>query len=500
MSFKQIILSLTLLCTALSLRAQQPAANWCGTSADITPWLAWYRDHRHEFVQMRSDDMIYVPVTIHIVGTDEGLNHFSLEKAVQAVCGMNEHFAPANIGFYLFPGDPVRYINNTEWFEHEYSGGAQMIQANNIPDRLNAYIVSDPAGACGYSWMNAIVLKSACSGTDNTTWSHEAGHHFSLPHTFSGWENTEWNFTQPAPATVGNNRKVEKTDGSNCDIAGDFFCDTPPDYLNDRWQCDDNQESNQLQIDPDSVSFRSDASFLMSYASDYCQSRFSLEQIDAMRANLETQHASYIQVTDLEAGVDDNLQVQLVSPIDSHIVQYNNFELVWNPVPHATIYAVEICLYPSFGEQVRLFYKTVYNETSVTVAQNILNNRTLYWRVRAYNEWDVCNPNDNLQVGILKTRNISATNELERVVTAELSPNPVVAGMPALLNVTSDETMNAKLHITDASGRICVQQELRIYPGENKLDIETNQLQAGVYIISVQNDKGLLLKRLVVSE
>lgn len=274
MSFKQIILSLTLLCTALSLRAQQPAANWCGTSADITVGVSEYRDHRHEFVQMRSDDMIYVPVTIHIVGTDEGLNHFSLEKAVQAVCGMNEHFAPANIGFYLFPGDPVRYIDNTEWFETPIFRRRANDTGEEHPDRLNAYIVSDPAGACGYSWMNAIVLKSACSGTDNTTWSHELVLFFTAPYFFRlGKYRVE--FCQPAPATVGNNRKVEKTDGSNCDIAGDFFCDTPPDYLNDRWQCDDNQESNQLQIDPDSVSFRSDASFLMSYASDYCQSRFS---------------------------------------------------------------------------------------------------------------------------------------------------------------------------------------------------------------------------------
>lgn len=238
----------------------------------------------------------------------------------------------------------------------------------------------------------------------------------------------------------------------------------------------------------------------MGYASDACTSRFTPEQITAMRSNLQTEHAAYLQVSEPGPVIDDELAVQLVSPVDSHIVQYNNFELVWNSLPNATIYVVEVFLYPNMGLTSRLFYKTLYNQTSITVDQAMPNNRTLYWRVRAYNEWDVCNPNDNAQVGLLKTRNISATNELERSVTADLSPNPVAGGQPAMLSVSSDESMNAKLIVTDAAGRICRQQDVRIYPGDNRLDIETESLEAGIYIISLQNEKGMLLKRLAVTE
>lgn len=499
MTCKQIILPVFLFCTVFGLKAQQPAGNWCGNT-EVSPWMEWYKVHRHEFIQSRSDEMLYVPVTLQIVGKDDGSNLFAFDKGIQAVCGMNERFAEANIGFYLVPGDPVRYHHNSAWYEHTFPVGAQMIQENNIPDRLNAYVVGDPAGNCGYSWFDAIVLKIGCSSDNNMTWSHEAGHHFSLPHPFSGWENTDWNYAQPAPSTVGDNRLVERMDGSNCENAGDFFCDTPPDYLNDRWQCNNNQQSEQLQHDPNNVAFRSDATLIMGYASDACQSRFTPEQIAAMRANLQSQHASYLQVTELGPGVDDDLHAQLLSPIDSHIVQYNNFELVWNAVPNATVYVVEVFLTPSMSVQNRVFYKTLYNETSISVAQALPNNRTLYWRVRVYNEWDVCNPNNNMQTGIFKTRNISATNELERVVTADLSPNPVSAGLPARLNISSDVTMNAKLHVMDAAGRVCMQQELRIYPGDNQLEIETTSLQAGIYIISVQNEKGMLLKRLAIAE
>lgn len=499
MSCKQIILSVALFCIYSAAQAQLLNNNWCG-NAGVTPWMEWYKDHRYEITSSRSDETLYVPVTVHIIGTDQGTNLFPFDKAVRAICSMNELYTDANIQFYLVPGDPVRFINNSDWYEHDYwPGGAEMIDQNKIPGRLNAFVVGDPAGNCGYAWRDAIVLGTGCSSENNTTWSHEAGHHLSLPHPFSGWEGTDWDYSQPAPNTVGN-KEVERTDGSNCENAGDFFCDTPPDYLNYRWQCTDEHESEQLQHDPNNVSFRSDATLIMGYASDVCASRFSPEQIAAMRANLQTEHDSYLQVSEPGIGVDDELAAELVSPIDSHIVQYNNFELVWNPVPNATIYVVEVFLTPSMSVINRLFYKTLYNETSVTVTQAMPNNRTLYWRVRTYNEWDVCNPNENTQVGILKTRNISATNELERSVIAELAPNPVAGGQPAILNISSDESLSAKLSVTDAAGRVCMQRDLRIYPGDNRLEIETDALEAGIYIISLQNEKGVLLKRMAVTE
>lgn len=498
MSCKQLYLAIIILCSGSLLQGQQLTGNFCG-NAEVTPWLEWYAQHRNEFTENRSDETLYVPVTVHIVGTDQGTNFFPLDKAIRAVCGMNERFAEANIQFYLVPGDAVRYYSNSAWYDHEYPVGAEMIDENKIPDRLNAFIVSNPAGNCGYAWKDAIVLGSGCSSDNNSTWSHEAGHHFSLPHPFVGWESTNWDYSQPAPNVIGN-RPVEKTDGSNCEVAGDLFCDTPPDYLSDRWQCNDDHESEQVQHDPNNVAFRSDATLIMGYASDECTSRFTPEQIAAMRANLQTQHQSYLQVSEPGIGIDDDLAVELVSPIDSHIVQYNNFELVWNPIPNATFYVAEVFLYPSMSSVSRLFYKVLYNETNVTVNQALPNNRTLYWRVRAYNEWDVCNPNQNAQTGILKTRNVSATNELERSVTADLMPNPVAGGLPAVLNISSDASMSAQLQVIDAAGKICTQQNLRIYPGDNRIEIETASLQAGIYQVALLNERGLLMKRLAVTE
>jgi hypothetical protein len=103
-------------------------------------------------------------------------------------------------------------------------------------------------------------------------------------------------------------------------------------------------------------------------------------------------------------------------------------------------------------------------------------------------------------LAVFKTKNFSATNDLESSLLAELSPNPVAAGYPAKLLLTSDENMEASLTITDASGRQCQRRNLTLSFGENLLDIPTDALQAGLYTITLQNEKGAIIKRLAVTE
>ncbi len=494
----RILYTLTILVgMASSSFAQQPTDNWCGYKGK-SPWLTKYQQrmaHQNHPENDNDTTVLYVPVTFHITGNDAGNGYFSLDQAIRALCEMNDRFSDAYISFYLEPGDPVRYLNNTGWHVHGWDGGADMIQANNIPDRLNLYIVQDPAGNCGYSWYDAIVMGKNCSGAGNITWSHEAGHHFSLPHPFYGWEGFTWNYNEPAPEIV-NDRQVEKMDGTNCYDSGDGFCDTEPDYLNYRWSCNDSGRSVQQQKDPNGVPFRSDATLMMGYASDVCSSRFTKEQIEAMRANLQDEHQSYLQVSEPPAGIDDNAFVQPISPIDSAIVHYKNITLKWSAIPNATFYVVEIGLNTDFAP--RLYYKTIYNDTTVTITTGILNNRLLPWKVRAYSEWDLCQPNDSIQLGYLTTKNLSSVNDLESSLEIGLTPSLVSQGLPATLSISSDTKMDVLMSITDAAGRICYSENQTIFFGDNTIEVPTSGLSSGVYVVSLRNAKGILVRRLTV--
>lgn len=477
--------------------AQQDTDNTCGTKG-ITPWFEWYVQNRDVIAQQRGLDTawLYVPVTFHITGTDEGTGHFNLEQAIIGLNNMNTQFVDAKIRYYLVPGDPFRILDNSYWHDHNFDGGADMINSNWLPNRLNAFVVRNPAGNCGYSWMDAIVLGRNCSGAYNTTWAHEAGHHFSLPHPFYGWEGETWDFTTPAPNFIGGNQ-VEKMDGSNCYISGDRFCDTRPDYLNYRWSCNQDRESYTLQLDPNGVEFRSDATLYMGYSLDACANRFTPEQITAMRDNIVFNRPEYLQISDPLQEISEDDLVELVSPIDTAYVQYDNVTFSWNPVPNASIYVVEVGLHEYMLP--KFVWETVYNTTTLTVTKNIPNNKLLYWRVRPYSEWDLSKQLAPQQVGVFSTISTVATNELERELQAELSPNPVAAGAVARLLISSEMNMDTRLCVTDIAGRICYVDNISLQRGDSLIEIPTDKLNAGLYFVSLQNELGSIVKRLAVT-
>jgi len=493
MRFRNLAALAILLLSTQFIFGQDP----CGYRGKSS-WLTWYQANRQQLVQSRGSDTswLYVPVTLHIVGPSNAIT-LDAGPAVRAICNMNEQYADAHIRFFLMPGDPIRYLFNSEWNDHDFNGGADLITSNNLPGRMNAYLVANPAGNCGYSWLDAIVMGRGCSGPDNTTWAHEAGHHFSLPHPFVGWEGYTWDYSKPAPLQIGG-IQVEKTDGSNCGQASDGFCDTKPDYLHYRWSCTDAKESTTIQIDPNGVQFRSDATLFMGYAMDACGSRFTPEQIEAMRFNIQTEHADYLNTEPVQANLPVGKPVRLLSPVDTTLVQFDNVTLEWEPLENATIYVVEVSFLQNFGAT--LFTKTVINDHKVAVNKALLNNRLIYWRVRAYNEWDICQPAQPVQKGVFKTQNLLASNDLERTLSSELSPNPVMSGASALLTLSTEEYMDALLTVTDAAGRQSFRQILRISPGENQLEIPTEALSAGLYVVMLQNEKGVILKRLAVGE
>lgn len=478
--------------------AQQTPDDFCGTRG-MSKWFDWYSQNRDVLSADFGGDTswLYVPMTIQLTANDLGSGYFNLEQAIIATDFMNQRFAPAKIRFYLMPGDPFRFLPNSYWHDHQWDGGADLIQKNRIPNRLNTFVVNDPAGNCGYSWMDAIVMKKSCSGAFNSTWSHEAGHHFSLPHPFFGWEGETWNYSMPAPAALGG-YPVEKMDGSNCYNSGDRFCDTRPDYLNYRWGCDQNGESYVVQHDPNNVDFKSDATLIMGYASDACASRFSPEQIMAMRSNIMTEHSEYLQITDPLQEISDEDPVALISPIDTAFVQYNNVTFSWNPVPNASLYTIEVGLHENI--QPKFIWETVYNATTFSITKSLPQNRLLYWRVRPYSEWDLSKQLAPQQVGVFSTIVSVATNELERVLGADLSPNPIAAGTPASLSLSSEKSMDVLITVADVTGRVLQVDAKSLHQGENIVYIETAALNAGVYLVSMQNEMGKVVKRLLVTE
>ncbi len=473
-----------------ALYAQQTPP--CATPAGKSDWLIHYQRHKAAFP--RTVDTLYVPMTIHLLGDDSGAGYFPLIKVLDAVCSLNEDFAPSGIRFYI-EGD-IHYVNNSAYYNHEQFGpGYDMMQEHNVEHTINCYFVTNPAGACGYSIYGlGVALGHNCMAAGDNTWAHEMGHAFSLPHTFLGWEGVNHPPSMPAPNEV-DGVPVERVSGANCEDAGDGFCDTPADYLNDRWTCNEENFSTTRQTDPDSMHFRSDGSFFMSYSLDICASRFSDEQIAAMRANITDERADFLYDQTPAYPVPDSIGT--LSPASGETVTTSIAVLLkWEPTPNATHYFVQVSPLPSFGG---LVYTGIVEGNELAL-NDLQPGHKYYWRIRPFNKVYACTKFSATANFTMST--VTNTSELESSLSQiRVFPNPVSSGQNIRVefDLAADDLLDVR--VVNVLGVTVWEKVVDARTGANRFDL-TGLSQAGVYTLAIQGSgkNNRIVRPLIVME
>ena len=64
---------------SVPMLSQSEPESFCGTT-EVDPWLDEYFANRSLYMR-ESNDPFYVPLTIHILGTDEGTGYFPIHKS-----------------------------------------------------------------------------------------------------------------------------------------------------------------------------------------------------------------------------------------------------------------------------------------------------------------------------------------------------------------------------------------------------------------------------------
>lgn len=495
------------------LQAQSGWEHPCGAPPGKSAWLKNYQRNPDAF-HRGNDTTLYVPLTIHIVGTDSGSGFFGLSGLKAAFCKLNESFLAANMQFFI-AGD-INYLANSAWYAHEtVLEGAEMMFANNVDGTLNIYFVSDPAGNCGYNLPYAgIAMRKSCSGSNDNTWAHEIGHALSLPHPFLGWEggisydgSVTHNYNNPAPETVTydytffqdtliedtliiDTAFVELTDGSNCHFAADGFCDTAPDYLAQRWFCDGNGESSTIQTDPNGVTFRSDGSLIMGYSDDACQVRFTEAQIAAMRADLFDENPDWISQEPPQAFIASTVTT-FIAPQENAEVPFDEVLLDWEPVANAARYIVQVSPLPTFG--IRSEY--VVEDTEL-VLTDLVANRTYYWRITPFNDYHFCAPLS--EVGTFATTEVSSLPSIDYLTAFRAYPQPVRSGNTVTIDFTTQAPLQGRMQLYSTLGQPLWAKTLDYAPGRHTLGIPTAALPTGVYFLSVQTTDSQAVKPILI--
>jgi hypothetical protein len=471
----------------------------CGAPVGIDPWLQRYKSYPQDYGS-RSSDTLVVAMQVHLVANDNGSGRFSTERLLDAFCRLNSDYAPAGIRFYF--KHPWNLINNSVWYIHDIiPKGIDMMLTNNVPDALNTYFVQDPAGNCGYNLpYGGIAMNHSCANPTDHTWAHETGHALSLPHPFIGWEGKTYSFNIPTPELLTydytyfhdtidtvvpsplDTALVEYVSDPNCAQAADLFCDTKPDYLSYRWNCNNQNNSLVKMKDPAGNEFYSDGTLYMSYSSDECQNRFSLEQIAAMRANLQSEKLAWLSFSTPEAEVTETPKNQF--PENAAVINGVQTTLSWSPVPNATFYHL-------IGSRISSLalreIEVVTTDTSL-LTPVLLPNKKYYWKVRAFNNYSTCAPYTVIRN--FTTGAVSASSEPEDQ-TFQVYPSLMTTNTSLQMEcpaISDQET--PQILVFDAMGRLMLQQTTRFIQGKTQLSLPANSWAPGMYqIVLIGKDK-----------
>ncbi|TNE59042.1 MAG: hypothetical protein EP344_09420 [Bacteroidetes bacterium] len=478
----------------------------CGTAPVFDEWFKRYMASPEDFPE-GSADTLFVGVQIHLVANNNGAGRLSTEKLLDAFCQLNTDFSDSEIQF-IFKND-WNLLNNNDWFQHDsIVQGIQMMFTNNVPDVLNAYFVSDPAGNCGYNLPYAgVTMAHGCTGPNDHTWTHEVGHALSIQHPFLGWEGKIYNLASPTPDTLTydythfhstpdtivpaplDTALVEYLDGSNCGIAADKICDSRPDYLSYRWNCDGQGMSIELQKDPAGTTFYSDGSLYMSYANDNCQNRFTPEQTQIMRIKLQTDKAAWLSPTSPGGAITGS--PSLLSPVNGASALASGATLTWTSVPGATHYVVQASRLSSFA--IREFEMMVTDTTAVL--SGLIPNLNYYWRVRPFNYGYTCTSFSANGKFVAVTVGVHAASEAGwKIYPSRLAPGQVLTmEVPETwLNTTAD------IRLFDAAGRMLWQEQRTFQAPEEQLALPTGNWSNGVYHLICTSPSGIVRQPLML--
>lgn len=431
----------------------------CGTGPAPASTLSYLESLASSYgIQTEDTSWIRLPVTAHIVRSSSGFGGMSESAVFATLCNLNQRFVPARISFYLV--ERVKFIDNTAYYgATSYQPLMTMIDQNNVARTINIYY-TDLSGMslCGFAFYpltgpggfqndGAVVMSFGCSQPEGTTLAHELGHYLNLPHTF---DETSSNPVDPIAERVTRNfNETPPRLSANCFNSGDRFCDTPSDFIATRWAC----PSWRVQLDLNGDLFRPDSSYYMSYSNDNCMSRFSPQQMAAMRATVNSVSAprGYLTLSPPPVfGTMVGTPTKIFPQITDTVVP-NNALFRWNALPGATLYQLRI-----FQFNVNVFDTLVPDTFYHALGNRLRGVRQYSWVVRGLNGGDLCSafsPRDSFSTSSYVFAGVSdATNTLQ----ARVYPTVFREGDPLTLDgIQAGTTLDWNLK--DQLGRIVCQ-------------------------------------------
>lgn len=461
--------------------------------------------------QVRSANMLptYIPVAVTSVANTSGVGHANVNTVLAMLCDMNADYADQNVHFFL--KDSIRYRQNDNMYNNAGNfASATYMSQNKVPNALNIYLSNTVQNSVASFYSPAgdyvFIITSEGNGTSNTA-THEVGHFFSLNHTFYGWEGIAYHTTyqgQNAPNSLGGRpteRVLRSGTGSNCATAADGFCDTPADFISDRWLCPYIGDQGVLAKDAAGVDINPDESNYMSYFADACVNNFTTEQKAAILVDLQSRGWSNLAMPTPNNAVA-GASVVATAPINNQVLLANGsntIQLQWQAVTGATMYVVDLER-TLLGQAVSTVFSTLvvgrnnYSfNTSVLPTPPANGTHDYRWSVKPLNSVNLCGSYSSFFE--FKTSRTGGAVGVETQTAASsfrlsISPNPVEDAEVRLL-VAADKAQKTAVRLYAPDGKCLLEQRaIALQEGENLVMLDASTLAAGLYIVVLTDENG----------
>ncbi len=435
----------------------------------------------------------YIPIKVHNVSNDNASSFFAAWPLFETLCTLNEDFKASGIQFYL-DGD-FNYIRNSSWNDHaEFWKGEEMMKASNFPEVVNCYLVSNPAGNCGYFTYtgDAVALNKSCLGRYSHTWAHELGHYFSLPHTFFGWEGINYSSSKSTASYQKDVfTRIENVPRLDCTTQADNFCDTYPDYISNRWSCNNEGKSPLILKDVNDSLFRADGTLFMSYAGDNCMNRFSNDQINAMMRSIEGPRKELKRLGLLPKFIE-KAPIILNTPSAGDMTETRNVLFSWEPVTNAKYYVLQISRTSNFSVVIKNLLLTKPYE----LIDSLIQGKDYWWRVRAYSDFDFCGTES--AVGVCKTKAVLTSDENLKIVNGRnVQPNPAKLGSMILLEVPFQFDHVLSLDLIALNGKHIPVKDFEVR--DQNVLLKIDEPNEGLFILQLNTNNGNTNSKIILT-
>ena len=489
----------------LNLSAQE---FYCGTVDDgsMLRRLEQNKKTMRSSLGVRDDTWLFIPIVFHIVTKTDGTGGIDENRILDELAHMNKNYSGFKMKFYL--ASDFNYIKSSSLYSDPggvFGVSKIKVNRNKFPHAANVFLVNEmssggsPGQVLGYyaPALDVVVIRNSQFGINAQTASHELGHFFSLMHPFYGWDADPYD-----PAKHGNPVKIqtvtyagqtiqiELMNKSNCDVAADMLCDTPPDY---NFGISDPERDCKLNgpiLDYNHDTIVTMENNYMGYFFGCGQYEFTPMQIAAMRADYLSSERDFLHtgIVPDSAAIDPST-FHVNYPENKEKVEYYDYvDLDWDDMPNATNYEVII----SPASQPQNAEKYFIKGQSHLILTNLVKGKKYKWYVRPYSNAYTAVP----KLGGYTFRAgdwTIGTDDLSDIADMNIYPNPVNDDVIYInFSKSSDDAI---IEIFDMSGKVVDKFKINLKRGINKLNLTHSNYQNAMYNVLIKTKEHSYIRK-----